>query len=254
MPKRKVDEEAEWGRHKSTIVHLYVREDRPLTEVIQTMAEQGFKRTKPQYERTFKSWGITKNVREAEWTFIFGRLEERERLKKPSVVIVCGMSISDARLRKQRASLRETTFDRRLAQSRSSPRPTTPQGIAIRTPPLSPALENSAYNGMNIPIFREGAMTDIEELPDLAFDSSPSSQSCRVNGINGIHTRALTASEPDYVISKKSSGKDITTVANNHTPVVRQSGALAEASGQPTTNSVTLLNWLGGISPLVSRM
>jgi hypothetical protein len=71
---------------------------------------------KPQYERTFKLWGISKNIREEEWKFIFSRLKERKCLRKTSAVRVRGVSISDTKLKRQKTKLRQTTFDLCLAR------------------------------------------------------------------------------------------------------------------------------------------
>lgn len=45
MPKRTLEDKAEWSRHKGDILKIYMTEDKSLTEVIHTMASRGFKRT-----------------------------------------------------------------------------------------------------------------------------------------------------------------------------------------------------------------
>jgi len=64
--------------------------------------------SKPQYERSFKRWRISKNVRKEEWDLILGRLNERNR---PTNVKVRGVVIPQARIERQRLRKRETTFD-----------------------------------------------------------------------------------------------------------------------------------------------
>lgn len=64
--------------------------------------------SKPQYERSFKKWRVSKNVRKKERNFILGRLDER---KRPTIVKVRGIVIPQARIEKQRLRKRETTFD-----------------------------------------------------------------------------------------------------------------------------------------------
>jgi hypothetical protein len=108
-------------------------EDKTLPDVMRIMASRGFERTyvcmtpvrnslgvnvtsKPQYERTFKLWGVSKNIREVEWNFIFNRLEERQRLQKTSAVHVRGVSISGTKLKKQKTKLRQPVFDQCIAR------------------------------------------------------------------------------------------------------------------------------------------
>ena len=45
MPKRQEEEEAEWMARKDDILDLYVVKDKPLSEVMRTMAGQGFAKT-----------------------------------------------------------------------------------------------------------------------------------------------------------------------------------------------------------------
>jgi hypothetical protein len=45
MPKRLEEDELEWELRKDAIVALYLHQDRPLNEVMQALADQGFSRT-----------------------------------------------------------------------------------------------------------------------------------------------------------------------------------------------------------------
>jgi len=64
--------------------------------------------SKPQYERSFKRWCISKNVRKDEWDFILDRVDKRNR---PTDVKVRGVVIPQARLERQRHRKHETVFD-----------------------------------------------------------------------------------------------------------------------------------------------
>jgi hypothetical protein len=45
MPKRSEEDESEWTIRKDDILNLYIEQDRPLSEVIRVMANQGFVKT-----------------------------------------------------------------------------------------------------------------------------------------------------------------------------------------------------------------
>jgi hypothetical protein len=45
MPKKREEDELEWESRKDAILALYLHQDRPLSEVMQAMADQGFRRT-----------------------------------------------------------------------------------------------------------------------------------------------------------------------------------------------------------------
>ncbi|CAN9461106.1 unnamed protein product [Alternaria alternata] len=47
MPKRMEEDEAEWESRREAILNLYLHQDRPLHDVIQMLADQGFQRTTP---------------------------------------------------------------------------------------------------------------------------------------------------------------------------------------------------------------
>ncbi|KAH7377280.1 ankyrin repeat-containing domain protein [Pyrenochaeta sp. MPI-SDFR-AT-0127] len=141
MPNRESKDEYEWELHKNAILHCYIDEHKPLSDVIQTMAMQGFSRTKPRYERSFRKWGITKNLRKQEWEFIFNRLEERQAHGKTSKVIAHGVLISQSKLKKQGMKERRSVFDRCVSQLQPSPRSMTPPGIEVFTPRSLPSLD-----------------------------------------------------------------------------------------------------------------
>lgn len=67
--------------------------------------------SKPQYERTFREWGITKNVKEEEWKFIIDRLDERDLRGEASMVKVRGIAIPEKKLQRQRKKQRISVFD-----------------------------------------------------------------------------------------------------------------------------------------------
>lgn len=43
MPKKKAEKDV-WEHHKDTILNLYIKQNKPLKEVEQIMAEKGFKK------------------------------------------------------------------------------------------------------------------------------------------------------------------------------------------------------------------
>lgn len=61
---------------------------------------------------------MSKNVRKGEWEFILGRLDER---KRPTSVTVRGVTISQSRLEKRKARVRETTFVRCMSRKLDVP-------------------------------------------------------------------------------------------------------------------------------------
>ncbi|CAN9231273.1 unnamed protein product [Alternaria alternata] len=134
MPKRSEEDESEWTIRKNDILDLYVEQDRSLSEVIRVMADQGFTRTKPQYERSLKRRRVSKNVRKEEWDFIFGRMNQRQR---PTTVKVRGITIPQSRLERQKLRHRESTLA--LYEPKLNPLPhcQTPPNIEISTPPPS---------------------------------------------------------------------------------------------------------------------
>ncbi|KAH6862579.1 hypothetical protein B0T12DRAFT_100025 [Alternaria alternata] len=132
MPKRSEGDESEWTIRKSDILDLYVEQDRPLSEVIRVMANQGFIRTKPQYERSLKRWRVCKNVRKEEWDFILSRMNQRQR---PTTVKVRGITIPQSRLERQKLRHRESTLDHYKSKLNPSPCCQTPPNIEVSTPP-----------------------------------------------------------------------------------------------------------------------
>ncbi|KAB2101870.1 hypothetical protein AG0111_0g9723 [Alternaria gaisen] len=135
MPKIPEGDESEWTIRKNDILDLYVEQDRPLSEVIRVMANQGFTRTKPQYERSLKRWRVSKNVRKEEWDFIFSRMNQRQR---PTTVKVRGITIPQSRLERQKLRHRESTLDHYKSKLNPSPCCQTPPNIEVSTPqPIS---------------------------------------------------------------------------------------------------------------------
>ncbi|KAI0105842.1 hypothetical protein F4814DRAFT_455509 [Daldinia grandis] len=66
--------EREWEDRKLRICELYITLGRRLEGhdgVIETMANEGFTATVPQYEHRFRKWSVRKNIKRAEWERIF---------------------------------------------------------------------------------------------------------------------------------------------------------------------------------------
>ncbi|KAJ4287288.1 hypothetical protein N0V90_012686 [Kalmusia sp. IMI 367209] len=77
--------------------------------------EYGFDATKSQYERNFRKWNLKqkKRISATEWNYIISCLEEREsRGKADTTVVVRGVHVSNAKIKKQRRNYERTTFER----------------------------------------------------------------------------------------------------------------------------------------------
>ncbi|KAH7379606.1 ankyrin repeat-containing domain protein [Pyrenochaeta sp. MPI-SDFR-AT-0127] len=147
-------EDAEWERHKATILSLYVDLDMALPEVIPIMAQQqGFSRTKSQYERMFKRWGVSKNISKHEWEYIVHKLQQREAQGKPSIVRVRGVVHPQSKIQKQRKKYEfKTTFDRLVLGSKSQPpeTPKAPTEVQVFSQPPSPRFEEEGIRNQLI--------------------------------------------------------------------------------------------------------
>ncbi|KAF2004118.1 ankyrin [Amniculicola lignicola CBS 123094] len=144
MSKRKRKDDT-WEFHREELYRLYEVNSESLPPVMKHMESQyGFVKTKPQYERAFKSWGFKKrNISKNEWRYIDSRLLEREANgQHHSIVRFRGEAVPEAKIKKQRKNYTMTTFEQQRFLLKLSPGPATPLGLEIYTPPrLSPALD-----------------------------------------------------------------------------------------------------------------
>ncbi|KAF1850372.1 ankyrin [Cucurbitaria berberidis CBS 394.84] len=179
MPKRRAEDD-EWDLHRDDIVQLYINEDRPQAEVMNEPAARGFRRTKAQWERKLKKWGLAKNATKDEWKFIVGRLREREAQNKLSSVIVRGITLPESRIKKQRRIHdHHTTFERIARDLKPLNRLPTPPGVSISTPkpPQSPGFETLPQDRITIRqpgslLVGSASFVQIRDSPWLQFLSS----------------------------------------------------------------------------------
>ncbi|KAI0856229.1 hypothetical protein F4860DRAFT_529376 [Xylaria cubensis] len=91
---------SEWEGRKSRLVELYLDLNLPLlgpNGVIETMANEGFIATKPQYEYQFRVWKVRKNMKRNEYERI---IQERQHGAEPTQITIGSRVISDARSRR----------------------------------------------------------------------------------------------------------------------------------------------------------
>ncbi|KAI0547932.1 hypothetical protein F4679DRAFT_597153 [Xylaria curta] len=88
---------SEWEDRKSRLLELYLDLELPLSGingVIETMANEGFVATKPQYEYQFRIWKVRKNMKRLEYERI---IQERQHGRGPTSITLGTRVISDAR-------------------------------------------------------------------------------------------------------------------------------------------------------------
>ncbi|RYP44338.1 hypothetical protein DL768_009197 [Monosporascus sp. mg162] len=92
----------EWDLHKDEIRKLFIEEDRKLSDVVILMTQQhGFRRTKAQYERVLKRWGMKKYDTKEDWLFVAERVKERKAQGRKSHVEVRGASVPISKVKRQ---------------------------------------------------------------------------------------------------------------------------------------------------------
>ncbi|KAK7897749.1 hypothetical protein LTR67_004379 [Exophiala xenobiotica] len=68
----------DWESHKNIIEELYIKKDRPLSDVRQELEKwYAFEASIPQYKRKLKAWGFEKNHKSSEWQAIHRSLTRR---------------------------------------------------------------------------------------------------------------------------------------------------------------------------------
>ncbi|KAI1735272.1 hypothetical protein F4680DRAFT_470180 [Xylaria scruposa] len=88
---------SEWEDRKSRLIELYLDLKLPLcgpSGVIETMANEGFTATKPQYEYQFRAWKVRKNMKRHEYERI---IQERQQGREPAPIMLEGRIVSNAR-------------------------------------------------------------------------------------------------------------------------------------------------------------
>ncbi|KAF5608355.1 ankyrin protein [Fusarium pseudoanthophilum] len=91
-----------WEAHRPRITELYVDQDKTLDEVIQIMAESGFRATKPQYIRKVNvNWKLQKNYTKEKWQHAGALVEKRQAEGKLTELRIDGKVISEKRRKKE---------------------------------------------------------------------------------------------------------------------------------------------------------
>ncbi|GIJ92153.1 hypothetical protein Asppvi_011129 [Aspergillus pseudoviridinutans] len=131
--------DAEWERFKAEIERLYILENKTLPQVMNAMESMyGFERSKQQYQRRLKKWGLKKyELRAADWKAIGRRVEKRKREDgKESEVFFDGIQHPPEKVRK--VSYKQAFVSIR-DQFLGGPSPYTPEGVVVCTP-ASPGM------------------------------------------------------------------------------------------------------------------
>ncbi|KAL3481250.1 Clr5 domain-containing protein [Aspergillus californicus] len=157
----------EWEIYKDEIELLYVKQNKKLSELEAHMSSKGFRKTKSQYERQFKKWGLRKNAtlpRKIDWGFVGRRVEKRKRVdqKESELVVDDGDPWPPAKVRRMLYGSAFVSTQSRFSRP-GVPSPTTPEGIVVRTP-RSPSSRRS-FDPFNVSM----RLTWSPSLPWLRF-------------------------------------------------------------------------------------
>ncbi|KAL3961261.1 hypothetical protein ACCO45_002784 [Purpureocillium lilacinum] len=95
-----------WDNHKAEVERLFIRENRPLDEVIGILASShDFHASKAQFERKLKEWGLRKNrMKKGDWKVISAKLAKRKReTGKDYEIYIDGVRCPSPKVRKETA-------------------------------------------------------------------------------------------------------------------------------------------------------
>ncbi|TEY54942.1 hypothetical protein BOTCAL_0235g00140 [Botryotinia calthae] len=102
----------EWESQRSILKQLYMTEDKPLKEVMETMKnEHGFRATPRQYKRRIEQWKLDKNIKENDMRVILRKDLKRKREGKNSEFRISGREIEPKKIQRfaQRYKVTEET-------------------------------------------------------------------------------------------------------------------------------------------------
>ncbi|GAW24103.1 hypothetical protein ANO14919_136840 [Xylariales sp. No.14919] len=125
----------DWEQHKLRIVSMYLIDRQPLQHIVSYMKEHhNFDKKPNQYQYRLQTWGVKKNATKDVWPYIAHRVRKRERKGKMPKVMLYGVPIPEARLRKE--IQRYTNIPTAADFGRRAPSPKTPEGglIHVRSP------------------------------------------------------------------------------------------------------------------------
>ncbi|KAI1420239.1 ankyrin repeat-containing domain protein [Xylaria sp. FL1777] len=119
----------DWEQHRELIQNLYIKEKKPLIDVISCMKRNhNFAKTKSQYHYQFQKWGMRKYVKKEDWKYLDSQL--KRRAGKQTEVTRFGMLISPERVRKETQRYRSIPTANQFGNNVPSPK--TPDGIVVR--------------------------------------------------------------------------------------------------------------------------
>ncbi|RWA04437.1 hypothetical protein EKO27_g10669 [Xylaria grammica] len=125
----------DWEQHKLSIVSMYLIDRQPLQHIVSYMKEHhNFDKKPNQYQYRLQTWGVKKNATKDIWAYIAHRVRKRERKGKMPKVMLYGVPIPEARLRKE--IQRYTSIPTAADFGKRAPSPKTPEGglIHVRSP------------------------------------------------------------------------------------------------------------------------
>lgn len=127
----------DWETHKAEVERLYIHEDKPLKEVVQTMgAVHGFCKSKSQYETQFAKWGLKKyHMGSKKWKLLNQSLKKRGADEE---VYVQGAFFEPKRVKREigRQAF-QTTMEKEIEKvtSKAFPEiPKIPEGVVVYSP------------------------------------------------------------------------------------------------------------------------
>ncbi|KAI1124136.1 ankyrin repeat-containing domain protein [Nemania abortiva] len=130
----------DWEKHKSRIGLMYSIEGQSLQHIVSYMKEHhSFDKKPTQYEYRLKTWGIKKNASKGVWPYVAHRIRKREKRGKKSEVVLYGIPVPEAKLRKE--TQRYTNIPTAVEFGMRSPSPKTPEGHIVQV--LSPSVMES---------------------------------------------------------------------------------------------------------------
>ncbi|KAK4085863.1 hypothetical protein Purlil1_9820 [Purpureocillium lilacinum] len=133
-----------WDNHKAEIERLFIRENRPLSEVIGVLASShDFHASKAQFERKLKEWGLRKNrMKKGDWKVVSAKLAKRKReTGKDYEIYIDGVRCPSPKVRKETARHSYVSTIDKLRPPEDAPSPATPAIVTILSPPSCAAAQ-----------------------------------------------------------------------------------------------------------------
>ncbi|CEN60324.1 hypothetical protein ASPCAL02765 [Aspergillus calidoustus] len=127
------DDTIDWAKHRKILRRLWLVEDKKRDDIMKFMAENfNFRATRTQYDRKFREWGWRKNLKSQEWRIIGSQIAQSKNAGKLPSVYINGMLVPEETVWR---STRRHDFPTIKERYCPAPRPKTPGGVYICTPP-----------------------------------------------------------------------------------------------------------------------